>query len=170
MSNTNNPADKLTGNDVQEKQTYSEWAKKTYGDQYENWMPWIEDQYLRWFGKGDNKASYATKEQLAKTKVTGIDQVDQIQDDVSNLAGNQVGDKGLFAPVGQFASKEGINRAERNGKDESGSHAGPAKSYVDTGKDGASNVGSGLAQGAESAQNYVAGGLGGAKSLLSGEK
>lgn len=42
-------------------QTYSEWAKKTYNDKYETWMPWIEDQYLRWFGRGDNKASYATK-------------------------------------------------------------------------------------------------------------
>jgi len=26
----------------------------------ENWMPWIEDQYLKWF-TNDNKASYATK-------------------------------------------------------------------------------------------------------------
>lgn len=43
------------------KQTYTEWAKEAYHDQYEKWMPWIEDQYLRWFGKGDNKASYATK-------------------------------------------------------------------------------------------------------------
>jgi hypothetical protein len=24
-------------------------------------MPWLEEQYLKWFGKGDNKASYATK-------------------------------------------------------------------------------------------------------------
>jgi len=43
------------------KQTYTEWAKEAYADQYEKWMPWIEDQYLKWFGKGDNKASYATK-------------------------------------------------------------------------------------------------------------
>jgi hypothetical protein len=41
-------------------QTYTEWLKDVYAKQYENWMPWIEDQYLRWFGK-DNKASYATK-------------------------------------------------------------------------------------------------------------
>ncbi|KAJ5684586.1 uncharacterized protein N7477_000931 [Penicillium maclennaniae] len=169
MNNSTNP-DKLTGKDAQKKQTYSEWTKETYNDQYEKWMPWIEDQYLRWFGKGDNKASYATKDTLNKTKVTGIDQVDQIQDDVSNTVGNQVGDKGLFAPVGQFASKEGINRAERNGKDENGSHTGPAESYLDTGKKSVSNVGSGLAQGAESAQSYVAEGLGGAKSLLSGGK
>lgn len=43
------------------KQTYSEWLKENYNYQYERWMPWIEDQYLKWFGKGDNKASYATK-------------------------------------------------------------------------------------------------------------
>jgi hypothetical protein len=37
-----------------------EWAKNTYNDQYEKWMPWIEDMYLKWFTK-DNKTSYATK-------------------------------------------------------------------------------------------------------------
>ena len=42
------------------KQSYSEWLKEMYNNQWERWMPWIEDQYLRWFGK-DNKASYATK-------------------------------------------------------------------------------------------------------------
>jgi len=43
------------------KQTYTEWLKENYNYQYERWMPWIEDQYLKWFGKGDNKASYAAK-------------------------------------------------------------------------------------------------------------
>jgi hypothetical protein len=43
------------------KQTYTEWLKENYNYQYERWMPWIEDQYLKWFGKGDNKVSYATK-------------------------------------------------------------------------------------------------------------
>lgn len=42
------------------KQSYTEWLKESYNYQYERWMPWIEDQYLKWFGK-DNKASYATK-------------------------------------------------------------------------------------------------------------
>ena len=47
--------------DEQKKgQTYYEWIKGGYQHQYENWMPWIEDQYLRWFTK-DNKASYAAK-------------------------------------------------------------------------------------------------------------
>jgi hypothetical protein len=45
----------------QKKQTYMEWLKENYNYQYERWMPWIEDQYLKWFGKGDNKASYVTK-------------------------------------------------------------------------------------------------------------
>lgn len=42
------------------KQTYTEWVKDGYNNQYQKWMPWIEDKYLEWFGK-DNKASYATK-------------------------------------------------------------------------------------------------------------
>lgn len=41
-------------------QSYTEWIKAGYQNQYENWMPWIEDQYLKWF-TDDNKASYATK-------------------------------------------------------------------------------------------------------------
>lgn len=44
----------------QKKQTWSEYGKQVYNQQYERWMPWIEDFYLRWFTK-DNKASYATK-------------------------------------------------------------------------------------------------------------
>lgn len=39
---------------------YSQWIKSGYYAKKENWMPWIEDQYLRWFSN-DNKASYATK-------------------------------------------------------------------------------------------------------------
>ncbi len=43
-----------------QKKTYMEWAREKYNEQYENWMPWIEDHFLKWFTK-DNKASYATK-------------------------------------------------------------------------------------------------------------
>jgi len=46
------------------KQTYTEWVKEVYHDQYEKWMPWLEDKYLALFGK-DNKASYVTKGTLA---------------------------------------------------------------------------------------------------------
>lgn len=42
------------------KQTWGDYGKQVYNAQYERWMPWIEDMYLRWFTK-DNKASYATK-------------------------------------------------------------------------------------------------------------
>ncbi|OJJ50770.1 hypothetical protein ASPZODRAFT_86367 [Penicilliopsis zonata CBS 506.65] len=113
------------------KQSYSEWLQQVYREQYDKWVPWLEDQYLKWFGKGDNKASYVTKDTLNKSKVTGVKQVDQLQDDVHNLIGNQVGENGLLAPVGKMVSKEGINRAERGGKDDQGSYGGPAAGYTD---------------------------------------
>ncbi len=40
--------------------SYYEWVMQGYQHQKENWMPWIEDVYLKWFTK-DNKVSYATK-------------------------------------------------------------------------------------------------------------
>lgn len=110
-------------------------------------MPWIEDMYLKWF-TNDNKASYATKgtsfssakskfsllgcecgadvcafcaDALDKSKVTGVEQVDTLQDSVNNAVGQQVGKGGVLQPVGDMASKEGINRAERGGKDDEGS-------------------------------------------------
>ena len=43
--------------------SYLEWVKEGYHNQYENWMPWIEDQYLKWF-TNDNKTSYAAKGKL----------------------------------------------------------------------------------------------------------
>ena len=36
-----------------------ETAKNYYNKQYENWMPWVEDKYLAWFGK--NKTSYVAE-------------------------------------------------------------------------------------------------------------
>ncbi|KAF7880192.1 uncharacterized protein EAF01_012053 [Botrytis porri] len=158
--------------DQRQKQTYTEWVKEAYNDQYEKWMPWIEDQYLKWFGRGDNKASYATKDTLNKTKVTGVSQIDQIQDDVHNLVGNQLGENGLLAPIGNLAGKEGINRLERNGKDEDGSYGGPTSDISDpiinnakgAGQGilgGAQSAGSGLASGAKSAGGYVGGMFGG---------
>jgi hypothetical protein len=98
-------------------------------------------------------------DKLNKTKVTGVPQVDQLQDDVHNLVGNQVGDKGLLAPVGNLASKEGINRAERGGKDEDGKYGGPASSVTDPAvknvKGGGQSVGSSVTSGAKSAGSYI---------------
>jgi len=34
--------------------------KEYYNKQYESWVPWMEDWYLKWFTK-DNKTSYAAK-------------------------------------------------------------------------------------------------------------
>lgn len=130
-------------NNNQNSKTYKQAAGEYYNKQYESWMPWIEDKYLSWFTK-DNKASYATKrtifsqllpgptyhrhqanppvppENLDKTKVTGVEQVDNLQDGVNNLVSGQVGKGGLAQPLGDAFSKEGINRAERGGKDDKG--------------------------------------------------
>ncbi|KAE8343793.1 hypothetical protein BDV24DRAFT_128269 [Aspergillus arachidicola] len=120
MSSLNPISQPQEEEEMKQQQSYSDWLREQYNIQYEKWYPWIEDQYLKWFGKGDNKASSGTKDTLNESKVTGINQVDQLQDDVHNLAGNQLGDNGLLAPVGNMVSKEGINRAERKGKDEEG--------------------------------------------------
>ncbi|KAF2716035.1 hypothetical protein K431DRAFT_289744 [Polychaeton citri CBS 116435] len=153
--------------------SYLEWVKEGYYKQYENWMPWIEDQYLKWFTK-DNKTSYAAKDTLDKSKVTGIEQVDTLQDGVNNLAAGQVGQGGLLQPVGDLASKEGVNRAERGGKDDSGSYGGPASNVTDpvvenakAGGEGVANAGSGigssLTSGVKGAGGYVSGLWGGKK-------
>lgn len=77
---------------------------------------------------------------------------------MNNLVGDQVGRDGLLAPVGNMASKEGINRAERGGKDDQGSYTGPAASYADPVVKNAQGAGQGLAGGAQSAGEGLAGG------------
>ncbi|EOD49183.1 hypothetical protein GTA08_BOTSDO03590 [Neofusicoccum parvum] len=140
-----------------------EWTKKQYNTQYERWMPWVEDQYLKYFTK-DNKASYATKDNLAKTKVTGNDGVDKLQDDVHNLAAGQVGQGGLAQPLGDAVSKEGVNRAERGGKDDQGGTApGPLADVVDPVAEGAKDGGAKAAEGAKAAGGYFGGWFGGKK-------
>lgn len=91
-----------------------------------------------------------------KTKVTGLEPVDKLQDDAGNLVGNQFGQGGALQGVGDTFSKEGVNRAERGGKDDSGSYAGGIAS-------GAQGVGSSVYNGAAGAGSYVTGMFGGAK-------
>ena len=74
----------------------------------------------------------------------------------------------MLKPAGQFISKEGINRAERNGKDENGSY-GDGGTLLDAGANGANALGSNMSQGAEGAKNAVTGGLAGIKSLVPGQ-
>ncbi|KAF1936508.1 hypothetical protein EJ02DRAFT_506492 [Clathrospora elynae] len=142
-------------NQNKQSKSYKESAGEYYNQKYETWMPWVEDQYLKWF-TNDNKASYATKQNLEKTKVTGIDQVDQLQDGVNGLVGGQVGKGGLAQPVGDAFSKEGINRAERGGKDENGKPIegqGPLGGYGQSAAEGVKG-------GAKSAWGMIGGGGG----------
>lgn len=59
---TQNPQKSLTmaNNTTPESKTYKQQAGEFYNRQYDNWVPWLEDQYLKYFTK-DNKTSYATK-------------------------------------------------------------------------------------------------------------
>ncbi|EED20785.1 conserved hypothetical protein [Talaromyces stipitatus ATCC 10500] len=151
-----------------ENKSYTEWVREAYQEQYEKWMPWIEDQYLKWFGKGDNKASYATKDTLNKSKVTGVSQIDQLQDDVHNVVGNQLGENGIAAPIGNLASKEGINRAQRNGKNEKGSYGSPVAGYTDSMISGTKNsaqyIGNSISGSAKNAASYMGLGSGSSQS------
>ena len=133
--------------------SYLEWVKEGYHNQYENWMPWIEDQYLKWF-TNDNKTSYAAKDTLDKTKITGIEPVDKAQGDVNNLVSGQFGKGGALQGVGDAFSKEGVNRAERGGKDESGSYGGAVGNA-------AGSVGSSVTGGLSSAGGYLGSFVGG---------
>ncbi|KAK5627463.1 hypothetical protein RRF57_003178 [Xylaria bambusicola] len=92
------------------KQTTMEWAREKYNEQYDAWMPWIEDTFLKYFTK-DNRASYVTRDGLGKTKVTGIDQVDKLQDGTNNLAASTLGQGGILEPVGDVVS-EGMKKAD----------------------------------------------------------
>lgn len=94
---------------------------------------------------------------LSKTKVTGIQQVDTLQDGVHNLVTGQIGQGGIGQPIGDLASREGINRAERRGKDDKGGYipeaAGPVAQAGNT-------VVGGLAKGGEQAAGAVKSGAG----------
>lgn len=54
-------------------------------------------------------------DQLDKTKVTGIKQVDALQDGTNSLAAGTVGQGGILQPVGDAVS-EGMKLADPRGK------------------------------------------------------
>ncbi|TKX27631.1 hypothetical protein C1H76_0055 [Elsinoe australis] len=139
-----------------------ERGKQFYNTQYDKWVPWLEDQYLYYFTK-DNKASYATKQQLDKTQVTGVEPVDKLQGGVTDTVAGQVGQGGLLQPVGDMASKEGANRAERGGKDDKGSYGGPLGGVTDPLANKAKEGGSAVTEGAKGAGGYLGGWFGGKK-------
>ena len=68
--------DALPEGSDQKKMGYYEWVKQGLYNKKENWMPWIEDQYLRWF-TSDNKASYATKGMFGHTMRLVVSRTDK---------------------------------------------------------------------------------------------
>lgn len=124
---------------------------------------------------GSSEAIFdACAENLDKTKVTGVDQVDNLQDGVNNLVGGQLGKGGLAQPVGDAFSKEGINRAERGGKDEQGrslENQGPLGGYGQGAVDGLKGAGGSVAGGVSGGAQKAGGMLGfGGKGDAPGDK
>lgn len=72
--------------------------------------------------------------------MTGVSQVDNLQDSLHDTAGSTVGKGGILQPVGDMASKEGVNRAERNGKGDDGSYIPSAGGISDGVKGAGSSV------------------------------
>ena len=95
---------------------------------------------------------------MDQSKVTGIEQVDTVQDSVNSTVSSQVGQGGLLQPVGDAVSKEGVNRAEKGTEDTSG-----GGSYVGAVGGGLSSAGGSVWSGAKSAGGYVGGMFGGKK-------
>jgi len=61
-----------------------------------------------------------------------VKQVDNLQDGVNNTVGGVFGQGGIAQPIGDAVGKEGINRAERKGKDDKGQTApGPLNKVAD---------------------------------------
>ena len=73
-----------------------------------------------------------------------------------------------------MASKEGVNRAERGGKDDQGSFGGPAAGVTDgvlnSAKEGGNSVASGASTGAEKVSEGAKGAGGYLGSLWGGKK
>jgi hypothetical protein len=109
--------------------------------------------------------AYVT-ENLDKTKVTGISPIDKAQDGVNGLVSGQVGQGGLAQPLGDAVSKQGINRAERGGKDEHGKSVesqGPLGGYGASATEGVKSGAGSVAGGVKGAGGYVGGMFGGGK-------
>lgn len=106
-------------------------------------------------------AKYVGAEQLDKTKVTNIESVNKAQDDLNSLVSHQFGKGGVLQPVGDAFSKEGVNRAERGGKDEKGGYLPSSMSSVE-------NAGKGVASTATEGAKTGGGYLSSAGSYVSG--
>ena len=79
---------------------------------------------------------------------------------MNNLVASQVGQGGILEPAGDMASREGVNRAERQGKGEDGS-------YV-PGGDAASKAASGVMEGSSAVAGKAAEAVKGVGGVLGG--
>ena len=106
--------------------------------------------------------TFRATDQLSKTKITGNEQVDTLQDSVNNTVGGQLGKGGLGEGIGNMVSKEGINRSERGGKDDKGNTGpGAMSSITHPTADYAKSGGAAVMDGAKGAGGYVKGMMGG---------
>lgn len=81
-----------------------------------------------------------------------------------DLVAGQVGQDGLLQPVGDAFSREGINRAERGGRDEQGGYApGPAGAVLSPVAEGGQKLGGAVVDGGKSVGGAVGGLFGGGK-------
>ncbi len=80
-----------------------------------------------------------------------------------NLVTGQIGQGGLGQPIGDLASREGVNRTERGGKDHDGGYIPKAAGPV---AEGGNAVVGGVVQGGQQAAGAVKSGLGSAGGLL----
>jgi len=90
-------------NKVTDKITDPNKKKSWYSDYYDSTWRWVEDTYLKYFG--ENRTSYATKDTLRKTEVTGNKDVDGIQRGVTDAVGNQFAEGGIGESVGNAVDK-----------------------------------------------------------------
>lgn len=87
---------------------------------------------------------------------------------MNDLVGGQVGKGGLLQPIGDMASKEGINRVERQGKDDKGTYGGAAAGITDPAIQNAQKAGSSVTEGAKGGASYVSESAKGAGGYLGG--
>lgn len=95
--------------------------------------------------------------------MTGVEQVDNLQDGVNNLVAGQVEQGGVAQPIGDMASGDGLSRSERQGRDDKGGYVPDSAGPVSA---GANAVAGGVAAGGQKAAGGVQSGLRGAGGML----
>ncbi|KAF2746589.1 hypothetical protein M011DRAFT_444825 [Sporormia fimetaria CBS 119925] len=116
---SNNDPNSSSSSSSDEQKSYTQTATEYYHKQYNNWVPWMEEQYLKYFSK-DNKASYGLKETLSSLPQSSDPDIQKIQSGLSSLVSQQIGQGGVGEPVGDEMSAQ-ITEQERRG---SGSGSG----------------------------------------------